>query len=105
MNKYIILLILSLMFTCITFAQSIKIIDNTTLQPLSNVAIYSLHPKASVITNIDGLADVSSFKDADSIWISHLSYNTEIFSFIELKLMNFKISLSEKSFSHSKFLS
>lgn len=99
MKKNIVLLILSIMWTCASFAQSIKITDNTTLQPLSGVAIYSTHPKASVITNARGQAEMDMFKKADSIWIKHLSYNTQVYSYAELASMDFKVSLIEKSFS------
>ena len=99
MKKYIILLFLSISCTWVSFAQTIKITDNTTMQALANVAIFSISPKAAVITNWDGEADLSLFKQADSIQMTHLSYNTKIFSYAELAALNFKVALIEKSFS------
>ncbi|MCD6091663.1 MAG: TonB-dependent receptor plug domain-containing protein, partial [Bacteroidales bacterium] len=99
MKKNIILLFLSISCTWVSFAQTIKITDNTTMQALANVAIFSISPKAAVITNWDGEADLSLFKQADSIQMTHLSYNTKIFSYAELAALNFKVALIEKSFS------
>jgi len=90
---------LSISCTWVSFAQTIKITDNTTMQALANVAIFSISPKAAVITNWDGEADLSLFKQADSIQMTHLSYNTKIFSYAELAALNFKVALIEKSFS------
>ena len=90
---------MSISCTWVSFAQTIKITDNTTMQALANVAIFSISPKAAVITNWDGEADLSLFKQADSIQMTHLSYNTKIFSYAELAALNFKVALIEKSFS------
>lgn len=88
-----------MLYAWTSFAQTVKITDISTLQPLSNVAIFSASPDVSTITNGNGEADLSAFSKADRILITHLGYNTKIFSFDELALLNFRVSLIEKSFS------
>lgn len=99
MKKYFILLIVSILYIWPSLAQTLKITDISTLQPLANVAIYSASPEASAITNGNGEAELNSFAKADRIVITHLGYNTRVFSFDELAALNFRISLIEKSFS------
>ncbi|MBN1651259.1 MAG: TonB-dependent receptor [Bacteroidales bacterium] len=99
MKKYFILLIVSILYVWPSLAQTLKITDISTLQALANVAIYSASPEASVISNGNGEADLSSFTKSNRIVITHLGYNTRVFSFDELAALNFRISLIEKSFS------
>lgn len=99
MKLYIYMLLLGIAYANLTFAQTVKISDNTNLQPLSNVLIYSKKPSISVVTNQNGQADVTAFKNADSIWISHVSYATKTVNYTQLTNANFKITLSEKQVS------
>ena len=97
--KKIILPLLGIICSWVSFAQTVQVTDKTNMQPLFNIAIYSNNPKMSVTTNAQGQADLSSFKDADTIWFSNIGYIIKTYSYNELSTLNFNISLSEKSFS------
>lgn len=79
--------ILSFILVCSAlplFSQTITVIDNLTAQPITNVAIYSVEPSLSVITNPRGQANITVFKEADSIYIQHVSYEIKVLNFEQL---------------------
>ncbi len=81
------LLPITLLFTFLgisVFGQKLTVVDEMTAQPIPNVAIFSLKPPLSTITNPRGTADISGFKDVDSIHIKHMSYQEVIMSYKEL---------------------
>ena len=97
--RKIILLLTSIICSLSLCAQFVKVTDNTNLQPLSNVAIYCSNPTISAITNTKGLADISAFKNLDTIMFSHIGYTIKAYSYNELLALNYTVRLSEKSFS------
>ena len=97
--KEIIFIFLFLAISIFAKSQTVIVIDKTNLQPLPYIAIYSNNPKVSVITNHNGKANIDAFKGADSIYFKHISYNPKVYNYNELLKMNFKISLSEKTYS------
>lgn len=64
-----------------SYGQKVTVIDNITAQPISNVAIYSLNPSYSTITNARGQADIGVFKGIDSIYFKHVSYVQKVNSY------------------------
>ena len=65
---------LLLITTGITFAQQVRVIGKTDQQPISQCYIYNANKSVSVITNLDGIADISGFGPADELTFSHISY-------------------------------
>lgn len=87
--KYKLSLLLTFNLLALTLlSQTITVIDNITAQPVTNVAIFSTNPPISVITNPRGQAVISQFKEADSIYIQHLSYDQRVFTFNDLLSQN-----------------
>lgn len=74
-------------------AQTITIIDQETQSPLELVTLISKIPVSFTITNPKGQAELSTFKGADHIEIRAIGYKTEIKSYEELRLANFKLAL------------
>lgn len=97
--RKIILLFTSIIYSLSLCAQLVKISDKTNLQPLSEVAIYCSNPSISAISNTKGIADISLFKNMDTIVFSHIGYTIKTYSYSELITMNFNVRLSEKLFS------
>ncbi|PIY07319.1 MAG: TonB-dependent receptor, partial [Bacteroidetes bacterium CG_4_10_14_3_um_filter_31_20] len=97
--KKILFILLFLAISILAKSQTVIVIDKTNLQPLPYIAIYSNNPKVSVITNHNGKANIDAFKGADSIYFKHISYNSKVYNYNDLLKMNFKISLSEKTYS------
>lgn len=104
-------LLLTLNFICgMLLAQKVTIVDKITAQPISNVAIYSLKPAHSTITNARGQADISIFKNSDSIYFKHVSYKqrsltynevADLKNFIDLEILN--VSLDEVIISANRW--
>ena len=76
MQKVSTILLLLLLITHLpsVFAQSIKVIDRSDLQPIENVSIESTNKTLSVSSNKNGLVDISAFTPDETIIFSHISY-------------------------------
>ncbi len=74
-------------------AQQITVKDNVTQQALEFVTIYSLSLNASAMTNINGQADISGFKNTNDIKIRLVGYQGLQLSFDDLRKANFTIRL------------
>jgi hemoglobin/transferrin/lactoferrin receptor protein len=56
--------------------QTIKVLDKSDLQPISQVSISNSGKTVMVITNIDGIADLKGFRADDSITFAHVAFQT-----------------------------
>jgi hemoglobin/transferrin/lactoferrin receptor protein len=91
------ILILLWLFMCvfnIAYSQTITIKDHETGEPLEMVFLMSKLPKAFATTNAKGQANISAFKNADSIFISHINYNELAYSFNQIAAMKFIVELT-----------
>lgn len=71
--KYLSLSALFLLFSILSgFGQSVKVIDETDLQPVADVFIFS--SKISSLTDEKGWADLSEFGKNDTLYFQHPSY-------------------------------
>lgn len=71
--KYLSLSLLLLLFNSLSgFGQSVKVIDNTDLQPVPDVFIFS--STVSSLTDAKGWADLSDFGKNDTLYFQHPSY-------------------------------
>ncbi|MFZ4546984.1 MAG: hypothetical protein ACOYN4_06105, partial [Bacteroidales bacterium] len=66
--------IIFLLTTGIAFAQKVRVISKTDLQPISSCSIYNVDKTVSVTTDNKGLADISTFKNSDKLTFSHISF-------------------------------
>lgn len=85
-----ILTLLLIFITLFSFAQKVRVIGKTDIQPIVNCLIYNEGKTISVTTNNDGIADLSAFKNTDKLIFSHLSYST-----VELDKSFFKQGITE----------
>ena len=84
-------------YSITSFGQIIKILDEETGLPISEVAIYNKNLSISTITDQDGTAELSDFKRTDILLISHVSYATINTSFANLKKNKFVLKLIKKT--------
>lgn len=84
-------------YSITTFGQKIKIVDDETGFPISEVAIYNKNLTTSTITDDDGFADISSFNQQDLLLISHVSYTTFSITFKRLKKTKYIVKLTKKT--------
>jgi hemoglobin/transferrin/lactoferrin receptor protein len=85
--------------THLGFTQTIKVIDKNTLHPLSGCAIHNKTRTISTITNIKGEADISAFKNADSIFFHLMNFKGLVYSYKALEELVFSVEISENTVS------
>ncbi|QKX04909.1 TonB-dependent receptor [Aquimarina sp. TRL1] len=66
--------LLMFVFMQTIMAQKIKVLNKTTRQPISNVAIYNKQKEKSTITDFDGMADISDFEGTELLYFTHVSH-------------------------------
>jgi len=99
MKKNLLLQIIFCLFSNLLTSQTLTVLDKTTLLKLENVEIFSLNPSAHTITNVKGQADISEFKNADTITFQRIGYQMEYFSYTQIEAANFSVLLTEKIYS------
>jgi hemoglobin/transferrin/lactoferrin receptor protein len=85
---------INLLFSLRTTAQQVLILNHVTRKPIELVTLTSEKPKAFVITNAKGQADISVFEGAEKIEIRRLGYKTELTSYEKLKATDFLVLLT-----------
>jgi hemoglobin/transferrin/lactoferrin receptor protein len=55
-------------------SQQVKVLDKSDLQPIVQVSISNPGKTLMVITNIDGVADLSGFSASDSLYFTHVAF-------------------------------
>ncbi|HCS20532.1 MAG TPA: TonB-dependent receptor [Bacteroidetes bacterium] len=94
------LLVLVLLLSIIPLkAQTVLVIDQSTLQPIAKVLLFNSQKTVSATTNNEGKADISAFDAKDTIHFTHISYFTESYSFAQVKDFQFIVPLFQKSIS------
>ena len=76
-------------------AQNILVLNGSTHEPVPNVALFNSQKNLATLTNSDGIANINIFRDNDSIFFQHSSYNLVGFQKQELKKVK-KVSLSKR---------
>ncbi|MFD3002332.1 hypothetical protein ACFS7Z_18315 [Pontibacter toksunensis] len=75
-------------------AQTVRVIDKTTLQPLTGVAINSTSSTGSIRTNTRGRADISDITSPDrKLRFSYIGYQTGILTSAQLQQLNYEVAL------------
>ena len=91
--KKIYILLLLLVATIYGKTQTISITDQETGKALEMVTLMSEYPKAFTTTNVNGQADITSFKGSTEIEIRSLGYKAIIKSYNDIKSDNFEIGM------------
>ncbi|MCU0447011.1 MAG: TonB-dependent receptor [Microscillaceae bacterium] len=106
MKKSLLFIYFSLIFSAV-FAQKVKVLDKTNLQPLVGVSIFS--PSNGVVTNGQGEADLDNFLAEEVLTIQYIGYQALSFKLEDLKakpivyLVEKSYDLNEIVVSASKF--
>lgn len=94
--KYIYIALIFL-FNSAVFAQKVKVLDKATGKIVKNVTIFNDLQTVNLTSNNKGFADISSFKDNETIVFSHLSYAVLRVKKSTLKKKNFIVYLKKQS--------
>lgn len=80
-------------------AQTVLVRDNNSFRPVDNVAIYTPAHTRTALTNIYGIADVSSFMETDTLFFQHTAYESISYTYEEISGAEFNIFLEKKFIS------
>lgn len=69
-------------------AQQIKVLNKLTQEPIFGVAIYNANKTKSVITNLNGEADLDKFSDTETIYFQHLSHLLKTLKKTQINIFN-----------------
>lgn len=78
-------------------AQTVRVIDESTLQPIEDVYIFNTQKKKTAVTDNRGRADLGKFTPADTLIFQHPSFKQLVRSYNRLKQTEFKVKLSERT--------
>ena len=95
--KYLTFLFFILIPAGLVHAQILTIIDQESGLPLEMVTIASAAPKAFVITNSEGQADITPFKNSETIEMRLIGYQTQTFSYQKLEEQQWLVELVQTS--------
>src|SRR5687767_4689576 len=79
----------------ISIAKDVKVLDKFTQAPLKGVKIYTKFARQSTWTDEMGNADLSAFRNQDTIYFFLVGYQTLIFSYKDIGAMGYKIYMTE----------
>ena len=92
------LILIGLLNTIYIQSQTLKIVDEVTLKPISGILIRNAAKSILLTTKEDGTADISQLAGADSIFFeNHPNYISLIYSYEQLKKHNFKLQKQEST--------
>lgn len=86
-----------LLITSVVFSQDITIIDAETGKVIQTVAVFNKSKTTSAISNDNGKADISAFKNDEILFFSHVSYAEYQEKKSILKSNNYQVYLSKNS--------
>ncbi len=99
MKKQYLLLLVFVMSVFAAHTQNLKVLDWQRNSPLEFVTINSTTAGISSLTDQSGTADITVFKDADSIFLSRLGHQNVLTNWQELLTNNFIIYMRESNYS------
>ena len=98
MKKLAYLLPLLLLLCRISLAQTVRVIDKTTLQPLTGVAISGTSGTSSIQTDASGRADISQINSSeDKLRFSYIGYQTRTLTPFQLQQTAYEVTLTQQS--------
>ena len=80
-------------------AQTVLVRDNNSFRPVDNVAVYNPAHTRTALTNVYGIADLSSFRETDTLVFQHTAYETISYKYPEITAAEFNVYLQKKSIS------
>lgn len=81
------------------YSQTITVIDGVNKKPIEGAVLFSEEPKATVVTNARGQADLSVFKTAQLIQVRTVGYETQLLTYNQMQLSDFIIKMELAAFN------
>lgn len=87
----------SLALPCLVAAQKVRVVNETTLQPIEDVYLFNQEHTRMARTNARGEAGVDKFAQDDLITFQHPSYKRQVLTLKQLKKLDYLLKLTERS--------
>src|SRR5699024_3208992 len=91
------ILILLTIIPSLLKAQTVKVVGETTLRPISNVYIYNNGRNKMTSTNTSGKADLAKFSSGDTLSFQHPGFKRLSIAYHQLKARSFEVELTERA--------
>src|SRR5699024_9520459 len=78
-------------------AQTVKVVDETTLKPIANVYIYNNGRDKMASTNTGGTADLGRFSPEDTLNFQHPGFKRFSITYERLEARSFEVELTERA--------
>ncbi|HXH19614.1 MAG TPA: TonB-dependent receptor [Chitinophagales bacterium] len=78
------------------WAQKIKVLSATSLEPVVNVSVFNRTNSFSAVTDENGIVNVIGMKDSDTLHFQHVAYHSLSLTLREAREKNFKVLLTDK---------
>lgn len=96
MRQVIVFSIFGIVTAC-AYGQKVVIRDLITSRPIENVAVYNPDHTRTALSNVNGIADISSFKSSDTLIFQHTAYEDRVIAYSNLVMMDFNVELQKIS--------
>ncbi|MCK5839770.1 MAG: TonB-dependent receptor plug domain-containing protein, partial [Bacteroidales bacterium] len=103
MNRLLIIFSVLLFYIGAT-SQTIKVIDQTNLQPIEDVLIIDFNNSKTALTNQFGITDIGVFNENDTVIFQHPSYQQFSLSYAEIVNSDKIIKLKERTIHLSQIV-
>jgi len=96
--------ILVLALNYVIHSQIMIITDMETNKPIEFVEIINIANQLQVFSNINGEADISSFKHTNEVTIKAIGYKTMVKSYAQLQALGFSVSLTQANITMNEIV-
>ncbi len=72
--RFFIVVVFTSFFITETAAQNITVVSRSNNQPIPSVTVYNKIKSQTILTDFDGIADVSGFQDSETLYFEHISH-------------------------------
>ncbi len=104
MKKYLLTMLLLVLYVSAAFSQTVTVIDSETQEKLVGVNIFTEDRSVATVTNEQGQASIGKFENQDTIIFSYIGYESTRFSYQEIVDKGMTISLSQKPLSMNQMV-
>jgi hemoglobin/transferrin/lactoferrin receptor protein len=99
MKKYLLTILLTLLYVSTALAQTVTVVDDNNEEPLVGVNIFTEDRSVAQVTDRKGQASLNNFKNKETIIFSYIGYQQARYSYEEVAESNFRVSLQQKPMS------
>ena len=86
------------------YSQTLSVINYATKEPVSGIHVFNINETLTAITDVNGKADISKFKEDDLLVFSHTSYSQILLKKKDLTSTNYVVELHPITLNLDEFI-